>query len=70
MAANTAAAHGGIGCARRGAEGKQEAALLWKLLICSGGTKTTKQSCALLLGFHGKVTAKPLEILWVCFSYN
>jgi len=50
-------------------KGREEAALLWKLLICSGGKIQQKQSCALSLGFHGKVTAKPLEILWVCFAY-
>lgn len=42
MAANTAMAHSRVGCARHGAKGKQEAASLLKLLICSGGTKTTK----------------------------
>lgn len=42
MAAHTAMAHGRVGCARHGAKGKQEAAWLLKLLIFSGGTKTTK----------------------------
>lgn len=42
MAAHTAMAHGRVGCARHRAKGKQEAAWLLKLLISSGGTKTTK----------------------------
>jgi len=32
----------GTDCARRGTEGKQEAASPWMLLICSGGTKSAK----------------------------
>lgn len=41
-AVRAAAAHGAVGCARHRAEGKREAASLWKLLICSEGTKLTK----------------------------